>query len=267
MTAKSTAQASDSSSTPSATRPPAGLGRPWPWNFLQTLFLTAAVFLLSQIVAGLVLGLAISVLSEGSPLANGTYTSFAAIVLAEALVVWLVVKMVRAKGIRLRELGFRKPHGSDLWMPLLAFVVYMSLFLGLIALLRQYVPGLDTEQRQDIGFEDATGAWQLSLVFLALVVAAPVAEEVLFRGFFFSSLRQRYSFLSTTILTSVIFGAVHLTGGEQGASLLWIAGIDTLVLSFVLCYLREKTGRLWAPILLHAMKNCLAFTYLFLISS
>jgi membrane protease YdiL (CAAX protease family) len=45
----------------------------------------------------------------------------------------------------------------------------------------------------------------------------------------------------------------------QGASLLWAAGVDTFVLSLVLVYLREKTGALYAGMLVHSLNNLIAF--------
>lgn len=243
-------------------------GKPWPWNFFQATLIVAGAFILSQLLAVAIYSLILRLYNQltGSAfslLEQSTVSQFVIIVLAETFVVLGVGWLLRRRGISLRALGFGRPRGQDFWLPVMAFVLYMGVFLTLASLLRQYVPGLDTEQKQDIGFDNASGFVPLLMVFLALVVAAPVAEEVLFRGFFFGSLRQRNSFVVTTLLTSVLFGAAHLLGGEPGSSLLWIAGIDTLVLSVALCYLREKTGRLWAPILLHSMKNSLAFTFLF----
>ena len=49
-----------------------------------------------------------------------------------------------------------------------------------------------------------------------------------------------------------LFAVAHLPeGGAAGP--LYIAALDTFVLSLVLIYLREKTGSLWASITLHAV--------------
>lgn len=237
--------------------------KPWPWKPWQTFLLTIAAFVLAQLVAGFCLALAYLVFGRHGLLTDNVFGNFLAIVLAEGLLVWLIVRFVRAGGIGLERIGFARLKLPDLWLPAVALVVYFGLLIGLVSLLQVLVPGLDTQQKQDIGFKDVQGLGQLALVFLALVVAAPIAEETLFRGFLYSGLRQRYTVVVSTLLTSLLFGAAHLSGGEQGASLLWIAGIDTMLLSITLCYLREKTGRLWAPILLHAMKNCVAFLSLF----
>jgi membrane protease YdiL (CAAX protease family) len=61
-----------------------------------------------------------------------------------------------------------------------------------------------------------------------------------------------------------LFAVAHLQFGS-GAPLLWIAAIDTFVLSLFLIYLKDKTDSLWAPILLHMLKNFIAFMALFVL--
>jgi membrane protease YdiL (CAAX protease family) len=40
---------------------------------------------------------------------------------------------------------------------------------------------------------------------------------------------------------------------------MWAAAFDTFILSVVLVYLREKTGALYAGMLVHMLNNLLAF--------
>ena len=245
----------------------------WPWHPLQMIMLTIAVFAVSQfgVAAFLIAGGVVASLIAGQGsnaaetlLSGSTVTQFATILIIESLVVLGVWWLLRRKGLGLRDIGVVRPRWADIGLALLALGVYFTVFVAIVAIIEQYVPGLDTEQRQEIGFEDASNPLQLVLVFTSLVILAPIAEEVLFRGFLFTGLRRRLRFVWAALLTSILFGAAHLLGGEQGASLLWIAGIDTMVLSIVLCFLRERTGRLWAPVLLHALKNCIAFSLLFI---
>jgi membrane protease YdiL (CAAX protease family) len=89
-------------------------------------------------------------------------------------------------------------------------------------------------------------------------------EEILFRGFLYSGLKKSLPKIWAVLLTCTIFAAPHLLeGGSSG--LLWVAGIDTFILSLVLIWLREKTGRLYASMGLHALKNFIAFASLFLL--
>ena len=103
------------------------------------------------------------------------------------------------------------------------------------------------------------------LTFVSLVVLPPLAEETVFRGFVYTGIRRRFPFLLSAVITSVLFAIPHLQFGE-GAPLLWVAALDTFVLSLVLCYVRERTNSLWPGILIHALKNGIAFVALFLIT-
>ena len=66
----------------------------------------------------------------------------------------------------------------------------------------------------------------------------------------------------SALATSALFATPHLFESGSGG-LLWIAGLDTFVLSLVLCYLRERTGRLWAGVGVHMLKNSIAFVSLY----
>ena len=82
------------------------------------------------------------------------------------------------------------------------------------------------------------------------------------RGFLYSSFKKGLPTAAAVIVTSAIFASAHLPEGG-GGGLLWIAAVDTFILSLVLIYLREKTGALWASMTLHALKNGVAFVALF----
>jgi len=70
--------------------------------------------------------------------------------------------------------------------------------------------------------------------------------------------------LWATLVTSLLFAVPHLLEGGSGG-LLYVAGLDTFILSLFLVYLREKTGGLWSSMILHAIKNGTAFMVLFVL--
>jgi membrane protease YdiL (CAAX protease family) len=136
----------------------------------------------------------------------------------------------------------------------LAFVVYFGLTI-IVAAVISAIPGYDADQSQDVGYRDMTTVLQYVAAFVGLVVLPPVAEELLFRGYLFGQLRRKYGFVLSALVTSAMFGLVHLQ---------WNVGIDVFTLSLVLCYLRENTGSIWAGMIVHGMKNGLAYFVLFI---
>lgn len=163
-----------------------------------------------------------------------------------------------------RDVGLVRPKIRDIGYVLLGAGAYIVSYILLVSAIAKLFPSLNTEQTQELGFQTTTASNELLVVFMSLVVLAPLVEEIVVRGFMFSGLRSKVTFWPAAIISSGLFGLAHLLGGE-GGSTIWIATIDTFILGMVLAYLREKTDSLWAPIGLHALKNFVAFMALFVL--
>lgn len=194
-------------------------------------------------------------------LTNSTLAQFLYVVLVEVLTIGGLLLFMRQLKVSFAMLGLTKPRLRDPGYTLLAYIPYFVLnavaTLGAAALFH-----FNTAQQQQTGFQPNHAPLELAMTFISLVILPPIVEEIAMRGFLFGSLKQGMSVIKAALLTSVIFAVAHLQFGS-GAPLLWVAAIDTFVLSLVLCYLRQKTGRLWAGIGLHSLKNLLAFWAVF----
>lgn len=202
---------------------------------------------------------------------------------------------LKLKKISIKKLGFKKLKAKIFGYVPLAYLVYVFALALAVGLVSSVVPEFNPDQVQDVGFDDAVG-WQLGLAFIGLVVIAPIAEEMLFRGFLYKGLKHsgnnrlilafglviaslvtlaagtlaglvvalltitsaffinKNRKLGAAIFSSMLFGLVHLQ---------WNVAVDTFILSFALVWVLEKTGNLWAPIFLHALKNFVAFIFVF----
>lgn len=90
------------------------------------------------------------------------------------------------------------------------------------------------------------------LLWMALVVFAPIFEEMFFRGFLFKGFVQsRLGPVGTIIITSAIWTVLHLQYGIFGLTSIFIIGI-------IFGIVRYKTGSLWIVILMHAFYNLIA---------
>ena len=197
-------------------------------------------------------------------LQGSVIAQFVFIVSAEAFTVGAIYLYLRKYRARFSSIGLLRPRWRDLAHGLLAVPVYYLIYLLTVGLVSHFVPGLNVNQAQDIGFTNVHGVAPLILTFISLVILPPLTEEILVRGFLYSSLKKGMPSLAAVLITSAIFASAHLPeGGAAGP--LYIAALDTFVLSLVLIYLREKTGSLWASITLHAVKNGVAFVALFLL--
>lgn len=229
-----------------------------------------AIFFVVQIVAGLLVS--IYPLLRGWDgqrttdwLNNAVSSQFCYVLLAEALTIAAIVWFVRRYKTPLAIIGLKRPQLRDPLVAIPAYIVYFLAFALAVALIANFVPGINVDQQQQIGFNNVHGGLALTLTFISLVILPPLAEEIVMRGFIFTSLRKYFRFAGATLITSLIFAAAHLPeGGDAGP--LYIAAVDTFLLSLTLCFLREKTGSLWAGITLHALKNGIAYVSLFILA-
>jgi membrane protease YdiL (CAAX protease family) len=239
------------------------------WHPLLGVLLVILLYYAAQFAAGLI----VSVFAYAHHwtnhqavdwLNNSVSAQFAYILLAEAFTLGGLYLFLRAYQSNFFTIGLRRPKGSDFLYGLLATPVYYVLYLITIGVVTHFVKGFDVNQQQNIGFNDVHGVLALTLTFVSLVILPPITEEILVRGFLYSSLKKALPLIWAALLTSAMFAIAHLPeGGASGP--LYIAALDTFVLSLVLIYLREKTGGLWASITLHAIKNGVAFAALFIL--
>lgn len=164
--------------------------------------------------------------------------------------------LIRKQPVTLSLLGLtRLPTWKDIGLAPLGFVIYFIATAIVMIIVGQLFPSLNLDQAQNVGFDKLSEHYQYVLAFLTLVVIAPIAEEVLFRGYLYGKLRRAAPTWVAILVTSVLFGFVHFQ---------WNVGIDVCILSVVLCSLREVTGSITAGILLHMIKNGIAFYLLFI---
>lgn len=122
--------------------------------------------------------------------------------------------------------------------------VYPLVFLpGVIA----HVMGVQSETQPVLAYlATAEGFGDRFLLIFAAVVAAPLAEEVIFRGYLHGILRRWTGRWFSIIATSLLFGAIHVHLPVI---------IPLAIFGFALVLVYEKTKSLWAPIVMHVTFN------------
>ena len=138
-------------------------------------------------------------------------------------------------------------------IPLLVTIVDFIIVMGygIAYELAFGVPEVDT----DIGVDWGSGPIALGLVIISTVIIAPIAEELMFRGYVLDSIRKMHGDRVAIVISSMIFGLVHIEPYTAG-----MAAIGGLIYGFV----RVRTESLWPSIIGHMMWNgvALVVTYL-----
>ena len=97
----------------------------------------------------------------------------------------------------------------------------------------------------------ADGFGPIPVQILLIAIAAPISEELCFRGMLFGGLRERLPRFAAALIAAVIFGGLHALTG--------VTAVPPLIaFGFVLALLYEKTGSVVPCILLHMLNNSVA---------
>lgn len=172
------------------------------------------------------------------------------------VVVFVPWKLLKYKTTR-DEMGMRGlPTWTDMLLAPIGFVVSLFAAGALTLTMKALLPGVNWEQVQEVGYKNLYQFNDFIMAFICLVMLAPLCEEIIFRGWLYGKLRFKMPALPAMLIVSVLFGIMH---GQ------WNVGVTVFAMSICMCILREFTGTIWAGVLLHMIKNGIAFYFLFVI--
>jgi CAAX protease family protein len=215
----------------------------FPWATWGPQLAIGGVFL--ALGAGILLGIPAVIIDNPD---SGDLSTGANVVvqLATALGFFLVPILIASRwgeasvGQALQRLGVHSFRPSALKWMLAAIGAYL-LFAGV------YSAIFGAPEQEDIA--ESFGAVPIQI--LLIVIAAPVSEEICFRGMLFGGLRTRLPRLAAALISALIFGALHALTG--------ISAVPPLIFfGFILALLYEKTGSIVPGIILHMLNNSVA---------
>uniref|UniRef100_UPI0032170A4F CPBP family intramembrane glutamic endopeptidase n=1 Tax=uncultured Draconibacterium sp. TaxID=1573823 RepID=UPI0032170A4F len=128
----------------------------------------------------------------------------------------------------------------------------IALLLGIVSPLGNLIPMSESIKKAFMDFGGQTGIF----AFLLMVVAAPILEELIFRGIILDGLLKKYSPEKSILISSLLFGLVHLNPWQ------FVTGLVIGIFSgWVYC----RTRSLALSIIIHASANLTGFLLRFFI--
>lgn len=206
------------------------------------------------VIAGMALGV---VLSRSGPI-DRSDPAMALVFTTETLLVeaWVgvvVLLLAARRGVTLRDLGLRTPPAWG-WVILAVVSAYGALAAYYLALfLVESLTGWDLaglREGNGIPAGIARTPLILTVLGLALVVAAPVGEELFFRGLFYRGLAGLTRPWIGLVVSGVAFSLVHVN--------LSVA-LPFAVIGMVFAAVYRASGSLWTSIAAHAIVNGMGF--------
>jgi membrane protease YdiL (CAAX protease family) len=231
-------------------RAPAGARPAFWWRALSPLLVVAAAFVAVVVVTVVLLSVASDEVAGVAGVAAGG--------LAMLLGGLLLLRRLPAHERRLATAVKHTPLGS------LAHGVNMGVGMviaaGAIVVLGTLVDPALEERIEDASTDLGPGVWAPAVSVVALVVFAPLAEELLFRALMLRALVRRTGFWPAALISSMVFAACHI---DVWAYLFWPRYIALVVLGMALAWLYRWRGY-WASVAAHATVNGVASVALLL---
>jgi hypothetical protein len=132
------------------------------------------------------------------------------------------------------------------------FLVQMAIFVPFLVLVDLLSYWINLPSYTDAllleSFEKNKGIY-----FITAVVAAPITEELLFRGVFLNYLMAHKKKWESIVFTSLLFGLVHISPDQVFFG--FLAGL-------FLGYTYIRTQNILVPIFFHALNNALNFLFM-----
>lgn len=163
---------------------------------------------------------------------------------------------------------FKKTWKTDLLdakIKWLRYTIYVVIGIVLIILSTQVMSvlyewiGIDGSSANQELIETALNSPLRPLVFLLVVILAPVFEELIFRKamFGFVTMKLEYRKSTALILSTLLFALIHVPSMENIVFIFYY-----LPLSFIISYAYYKTDNILVPISLHFLNNLISFIQL-----
>jgi hypothetical protein len=164
-----------------------------------------------------------------------------------------LVAFFQTVGKRANPMGPATSFVSDLRSGLATFLVLMPVVAGTNVVWEYVITKLglpdDKQDMVDILQKSHSSGLILLLVAVATLLV-PVTEELVFRAGIFRFARTRMPRWAAVLMTSVIFGALHMS---------WSSFAPLSVLSAVFCLAYERTGSIRTTMVAHALFNLNTF--------
>lgn len=130
-----------------------------------------------------------------------------------------------------------------IWAIMAATLLYSA---GADALIGHFLPHYSTQLTIP---KDPVALGEL---FVLAVMLAPMTEELVFRGWFYTGLRFHWGFWPALVLTAAMFAGAHYEGTH-------IYALAVFPIGLALAAIRERTHSVQASMVYHAINNLAAF--------
>ncbi|MGD7048778.1 CPBP family intramembrane metalloprotease [Rossellomorea marisflavi] len=223
------------------------------WKFKDAMIVLAINLVAGFVVADLFIKSGLSRMGLSSLEAGTIGGMFLAVVAFTTVYLW----GVRKYSISWKVIGIFNAKKIIQHKKMILLYTFGALIVSLLLLFAMYsIIGVSPNSRSNA--VDDTYLFAILLAVFSSVIVSPIYEEVLYRGFIYPTLRNRFGVKKAIVFSALIFSLVHLPS------------IDILPVNFVnglvFAILYERTNSIYVPMVAHALFNLSLMTLVYLVS-
>ncbi|MHA1129813.1 MAG: lysostaphin resistance A-like protein [Candidatus Helarchaeota archaeon] len=176
----------------------------------------------------------------------------------------IVLQIIFVEGYYLKDFGF---HSDRLWRNT-GFTFVLLFIVGIILVIVLGGIVLVLSLAGIINLNDLFGTpivinWYGLASFPFQLLCVGIAEELIFRGYLYSKLRSNLGYLSSILISSVVFGLFHVAWYIDPSSPFLISNWSamashvgsTTLFGICMCIIFERTKSLVCPLIIHGLYN------------
>ena len=163
-------------------------------------------------------------------------------IVLRAVQIGAVTLLARLAGWPAKEyLSLVRPNGRDTVIAIVSVALFIPAWHALA-----YVLEIHSSRTYDL-YRNAQAVGILPLYWCVAVVVAPVAEEIVFRGFLFRGLTGQSQIIAVST-TSLAWALAHV-------GMAWSLKLQVVLLGLLLGWMRWRSGSVVPPMLMHGLWN------------
>ncbi|KEI07360.1 CAAX protease [Clostridium sp. K25] len=207
-----------------------------------TILETLGVYILINI---LTLSITLFINVDSESIINGNLLG----VISEVLLIAYIIFRLNSNNLKLKEaiIDFKnKPQYKDgLIIFILHAILALTAALGLAYVVYKINPELTKKMLNEKIIESNGTIYDSIYEFILGVILAPIMEELIFRGIMFNRLKMRWGAGAAIIISSIIFGMLHMD----------LAIIGAVLFGIMMCILYMKTRNILTTMTIHFINN------------
>ena len=190
----------------------------------------------------------------GFDVSGFSFTDLAYAEVLMSLVIAVLVYFIYRKTFDEDLISFKKDLKANLLKALKFFLILLAIKIaaGIVSGYLSYALEIDFGESENQGLINSLMGSAPVMMLISTAILAPFIEEGIFRLGFKKLFNSKYVFI---IVSSLVFGFMHIFPTELALSVALLQSIVYLAMGFALAYMYEETNNIYLVMLVHALNN------------